>query len=132
MARKLGIADIRNRGDRYPRTFTSKTGNRITVKNSEMDYIERVKEQVNLKGVTNRPDLNIRLAKAGLFGKYRQYKQMNIIAKDLNLTVRGKPVEHKKYWRETYYRKTYQQVIYRDKKTGRFIVKPKPKKKRRK
>ena len=123
----------RARSSRYPRIFTNaKTGERKTVKNSDMDYIERVKQYINLKGVTNRPDLNIRLTKAGLFGKHRQYKQMNIISKELNLAIRGTPTKHKKYWHEIYYRKTYTQIIYRDIKTGRFITKPKPKKKRRK
>ena len=117
---------------RYPRTIIRKTGDRITVKNSEMDYLERVKQYVNLKDVTNRSDLNIRLSKSGLLGTHRQYKQINIMSKHLNLSVRGTPKKHKIYTREIYYRKTYQQIIYRNNKTGRFMKKPKPKKRSKK
>lgn len=92
---------------------------------SEIDYSERVKLYVNLEGVTTRKDLYMRLVKGGMLGKVRQYRQTNIMALDLDLAVRGKPEEFKTYYREVYYKRTYEQTIYRSKKTGRFIKKPK-------
>ena len=121
---------IRSRSGRYPRTWLhEKTGQFITVKNSDMDYIERVKQYVDLKGVTNREDLIGRLSKKShLLGSHRQYKQINILAKHLNLTVRGKVDVLDSYTMQTMYTKNRKYTIYRDKKTGRFIKKPKEKK----
>lgn len=90
-----------------------------------MDYLERVKQYVNLKDITSRDDLNVRLTKEGLLGKHRQYRQINIISKELDLSVRGKKDDLGKYTKQTFYRKTYNFTIYRDKKTGRFMKKPK-------
>ena len=91
---------------------------------SEMEYYERVKEYVNLEGVKTRADLEIRLHKAGMLGKVRTYRQLNIVARELELTLKGKPEEFKTYIAEPYYKGEKKTVKYRDKNTGRFIKKP--------
>lgn len=97
----------------------------MTKTKSEIEYYERVKKYVNLKGITTRHDLTIRLQKAGMLGKVRQYKQLNIVSRELNLTMRGKPEEFKYYKKQTFYKGKTARIVYRDKKTGRFIKKPK-------
>lgn len=120
----------RSRISRYPRTWiNAKTGARKTVENSDMDYLERVKQYVNLKEITNREDLNIRLVKEGLLGTHRQYKQLNILAKEIGLSIRGTPKELNGHTEQTFYKDKTSRVIYRDKKTGKFIIKPKRRKK---
>ena len=90
---------------------------------SELEYYERVKKYVDLTGINTRGELTVVLQKAGLLGKVRTYKQINIIADELLLSVRGKPKEYKKYTTQTFYRGKKSRIIYRDKKTGRFIKK---------
>jgi hypothetical protein len=90
---------------------------------SEIEYYERVKQYVDLRGIKTRNDLEIRLQKAGMLGKVRTYKQMNIVARELDLTMRGKPEEFNSYTKQTLYKGKKSKVIYRDKKTGKFIKK---------
>jgi hypothetical protein len=89
-------------------------------KKSAMEYYERVKEYVDLSNVETRNELFVVLKEGGLLGKYRQYRQMNIVAEKLDLTMRGTPREYETHTTETYYRKHYKWVVNRDKKTSRF------------
>lgn len=116
----------RNRDSRYPRMFTNiNTGRTVKVDNSDMDYLERVKQYINLEGIKTRGELTQRLMEKQLLGKHRQYKQINIVSDELNLSVRGKVETHTKHTQQKFYKGTKSRVIYRDKKTGRFMKKPK-------
>lgn len=91
---------------------------------SEMEYYERVKTYVNLEGVKTRKDLYIRLSKAKMLGKVRTHKQMNIVSRELDLTLPSKPIPHNTYLEQDFYKGKTKTTRYRDKKTGKFIKKP--------
>lgn len=82
MVSKYRIEYKRDRTSRYPRT-SNVDGETIYAKTSEMDYLKRVKKKINLSGIKNKTDLEIRLSREGLLGNVRQYKQLNILAEEL-------------------------------------------------
>jgi len=51
---------------------------------SEIDYINRVKKYIDITKIKSRTDLSIEMSKAGLLGKYKQTRQLNIIADEID------------------------------------------------
>jgi len=89
---------------------------------SEIDYINRVKKYIKLEEVKTRSDLSIQMSKAGLLGKYRQTRQLNIISDEIDFKrfeVR-EPIRISKVTsKQTITRYKKPVIIYRDNK-GRF------------
>jgi len=89
---------------------------------SEIDYINRVKEYIDLDKVKTRSDLSIQMSKAGLLGKYRQTRQLNIISDEIDFKrfeVREQIRISKVTSKQTITRYKKPVIIYRDNK-GRF------------
>lgn len=94
----------------------------MTKTDSEIEYINRVKKYIDIDKIKSRSDLTIEMGKAGLLGKYKQTRQLNIISDEIDFK-RFVPKELKRISKVTSvqtitrYKKPI--TVYRDNK-GRF------------